>query len=121
MWISQQQEMPDLVSHYSSSPPAVNWLAISSRCPGPRRYLAQMSFELRLPVYSFLGQPDAKLAQCSVMNRQVRLRKFIAVAQERINRCLNVGPLFSFGGPTHCINATSHAMLYKQMNSKLIS
>lgn len=59
-----------------------------------------MSFELHLPVSSFLGLPCAKLAQCLVMHRQVHLKKFVTVTQERINRCLNVSLLFSFGGPT---------------------
>lgn len=29
--------------------------------------------------------------------------------------------LFSFGSPTHCMNATSDAMLYKCMNRKQIN
>lgn len=79
-----------------------------------------MSFELHLPMSSFLGLPCAKLAQCLVMHRQVHLKKFITVAQERINRCLNISPLFSFDDSSHCMNATSCAMLYKQMNRQKI-
>lgn len=89
VWRSNEQQIPDLISHYSSSPPSINWLAMCSCCPEPWFYLAQMSFKLHLPVSSFLGLPCAKLAQCLVMHRQVHLKKFITVAQERINRCLN--------------------------------
>lgn len=31
---SQGQQIPNLVSHYSSSPLSVNWLGMGSHCPG---------------------------------------------------------------------------------------